>query len=135
MRHPLSLSTLFAGLLPLTFTACATPAADTETQAVQDGATITLDLGQRVRLADDSRLQYVRMVNDSRCPPGVQCVWAGDAVLAFQWTPASGAAEPFELHTGKEPRSHAAGARKVTLTEVTRDAAPQATVRIDAGGG
>lgn len=127
--HPL----LFAGLLPLSLAACATPASGADEARIADGATFTLQAGQQVRLADDSQLRYQRLVTDSRCPPDVQCVWAGDAIVAFEWSPANGAAQAFELHTGKDPRSHALGGRTLTLTSLARGAAPAASLRIEAG--
>lgn len=128
MRHSHPL--LFAALLPLSMAACATPAADGEAR-IADGTGFTMQAGGQVRLADDSRLHYQRLVTDSRCPPDVQCVWAGDAIVAFEWSPAGGAAQAFELHTGKEPRSHELGKRRLTLDTLERGATPAAGLRID----
>src|SRR5690606_15232469 len=74
---------------------------------VADGSTFDMRPGQSVTLADGSALRYERLVNESRCMPDVQCVWAGDAEVAFTWKPVDGPAEAFSLHTGKEPRRHA----------------------------
>lgn len=126
--HPL----LFAGLLPLSLAACATPASGADETRITDGASFTLQQGQQVRLADDSRLRYQRLVTDSRCPPDVHCVWAGDAIVAFEWAPAGGTAQAFELHTGKEPRSHALGGRTLRLTSLARGEAPAAELRVEA---
>lgn len=62
-----------------------------------DGATVELVPGQSASLPD-GKLRYIRIVNDSRCPPNVQCVWAGDAVIALQWTPSTGSGKAVELH-------------------------------------
>lgn len=122
-------------LLPLSLAACAsTTSGDDATTPVSDGSSFRLSPGQGVTLADNSRLRYLRLVNDSRCAPDVQCVWAGDAIVAFEWTPAGGDAERFELHTGLEPRSHAIGGRTLTLQALERGEAPAATLRVDAGG-
>lgn len=126
--HPL----LFAGLLPLSLAACATPASGAEETRVADGETFTLQVGQQVRLADDSQLRYQRLVTDSRCPPDVLCVWAGDAIVAFEWSPAGGSAQAFELHTGKEPRSHALGSRTLRLASLARGEAPAAELQVEA---
>lgn len=125
---------LLAAALPLSLAACASgPTGATGSAApVADATPFTLRPGESAVLADASRLEYVRLVNDSRCPPDRQCVWAGDAIVALQWTPASGAAASFELHTGQEPRSHAVGARTVTLKALERGAQPQATLQVDA---
>src|SRR5690606_18511423 len=76
-----------AGLLPLLFAACSTPASGSgDLRAVSDGETFAMASGEQVALADRSTLRYVRVTNDSRCKPGRQCVWAGDAEVVFEWT-------------------------------------------------
>ncbi len=140
MSRPLAVFFAFSALLPLSLAACASSTAggaagsggDAGTQ-IADGASFTMQPGQSVTLADDSRLRYVRLINDSRCPPDVQCVWAGDAVVAFEWSPPGGPAQPFELHTGKEPRSHVVGSRKVALKSLERGEAPAATLVVESG--
>lgn len=119
---------VFSGVLPLLFAACATSAADAASSArrVTDTGEFALAVGERVTLADDSTLHYVKLVNDSRCPPNVQCVWAGDAIIALEWTPASGVAQQVELHTGKEPRSQTIGTRTLRLVSLERGADPAA---------
>jgi hypothetical protein len=112
--------------------ACATSDADTATGAKPDGATFNLGVGEQKRV-DGGTLAYRRLVKDSRCPPDVNCVWAGDAVIELAWTPAGGATQPFELHTGLEPRSHAIGSRRrVVLDALARGPQPAATLKIEA---
>ena len=57
---------------------------------------------------------------------------AGDATLAMRWTPASGAAQDFELHTTLQPKSFDAGDRSITLQSLERGDAPKATLQVDA---
>ena len=123
-------------LLLTSLTACSShPAGSTGTpgNTVADGSEFNLQPGEAVTLADDSQLRYLRLVADSRCPPDVQCVWAGDAIVAFQWTSAAGAAQDFELHTGVEPRTQAIGTRSVTLKSLARGAQPEASLVVNAG--
>lgn len=145
MRRVTSSHLLLSALLPLSLATCASGAAgsapDNDGTAgggdsgttVADGSDFTLQVGERATLADDSRLRYVRLVEDSRCPPDVQCVWAGDAIVALQWTSAAGAAQDFELHTGVEPRTQAIGTRNVTLKSLARGAQPEASLVVNAG--
>ncbi len=98
---------------------------------VNDGQQFSIRPGKQVTLADHGSLRYVRLVNDSRCPPGVNCIWAGDAEVAFEWTPTAGALQAFSLHTGKDPKQQAIGARKLTLVSLERGARPKAIVRVD----
>lgn len=131
MRSHFVLSALALALAACT-TAPAAPAADVP--RVADGASITLAPGQSATLADDSRLDYIKLDNDSRCRPDVQCVWAGDAVIVMRWTPAAGAmvAQDFVLHTTLDPKSFTAGNRTITLTALERDDAPKATLQVEA---
>lgn len=141
MSRPLAAVLVLSALLPLSLAACASGIAGDGTAGgsdgtdakVADGRSFTLRPGQSVTLADDSRLRYVRLVNDSRCPPDVECVWAGDAIVAFEWSPAGGAPQSFELHTGKEPRSHAIGGRRLVLKSLERGPAPAATLVVEGG--
>ena len=129
MRTRLALP-IFALALAACTTAPASPVANAS--RVADGATIPLAPGQSAQLADDSRIDYIKLAGDSRCRPDVQCVWAGDAIIAMRWTPASGAAQDFELHTTLQPKSFTAGNRTVTLESLERGDAPKATLQIDA---
>ncbi len=99
---------------------------------IADGSTFPMQPGQAVTLADRSTLRYERVVNDSRCPPDVQCVWAGDAEVSFTWRSSGGGRDAFSLHTGRGDKSHHVGERTVTLVGLARGAAPEATLRIDA---
>ena len=121
--------TSFAFILALA--ACTTTGAQ-PVNTVADGSSITLAPGQSAALADNSRIDYLKLVSDSRCPPGVQCVWAGDGTIALRWTPATGAAQDFELHTTLDPKSFVAGARTITLHALERGDAPKATLQVDA---
>lgn len=78
------------------------------------------------------KLRHVRLLNDSRCPPDVHCVWAGDAAVLLEWTPASAAnAQRFTLHTGTEPRTHTIGAWRFSLHALARGPAPSAVVQVE----
>ena len=95
--------------------------------------TVTLGVGERAILMDGSQLTYLRLVNDSRCPPDVQCVWAGDATIVMRWTPAAGAmvAQDFVLHTTLDPKSFNTGSRTITLQALERGDAPKATLQVE----
>ena len=96
-----------------------------------DGTTVALMPGQSASLAD-GLLRYVRLANDSRCKPDVQCVWAGDAVIELHWMPATGAPRDLSLHLNPQagPSSARLDTREVTFTHLARPQ-PQASLRID----
>jgi len=96
-----------------------------------DGATVVLVPGQTARLANGGGLRYVRLVDDSRCPPDVQCIWAGDAVIALRWVPASGPARDLQLHfnAAAGPNQMDLDGRRVTFTGLSRTGA-QASLKV-----
>lgn len=98
-----------------------------------DGGEVTLGMGQSTLLADNSLLTYVRLVDDSRCAPNVQCVWEGSAEIALRWQPRNGGARDVRLHTNTRtgPNEAHLGERKVSLAALERGIAPKATLRVD----
>ena len=91
-----------------------------------------LEVGDFITLPDHSTLAYVRVVADSRCPPDVQCVWAGDAAIELQWTGNAGDARTVTLHSNPQAGENAAtlGGRKVSFAALARGT-PRASLRID----
>jgi len=108
---------------------------DRDTDAPAPGATeVSMQPGTRVELPDHSHLRYLRLVNDSRCAPDVQCIWAGDAEISLRWDPVDGSPQTFALHTGKVPRDQVIGAQRVTLVSLARGIAPAARLRVEPAG-
>src|SRR5688572_19267576 len=116
---------LVIGLLLLTGCAGATHHDESAAQA----QVLTLQIGETASLGDQGVLRYVRTVNDSRCPVGVQCVWAGDAEVLFEFTAARGQPQSLTL-TFLKP-TMPVGARWIHLIGLERGASPAATIRID----
>lgn len=97
----------------------------------QPGQPLQLAPGQSATLSDRSTLRYVEVTADSRCPPGVQCIRAGDASVAFELVPAgSGDAKAFELNTVESPTTTIAGWR-VRLLDLEFSDKPKVTVQLD----
>lgn len=44
---------------------------------------VTLGVGESLTLSDGSDLEFVALVEDSRCPADAMCIWQGQAVLQF----------------------------------------------------
>lgn len=54
-------------------------------QAARVGREFTVRAGRTVTLAGENlRLRFVRVAADSRCPTGVDCVWAGNAEVIVE---------------------------------------------------
>lgn len=100
----------------------------------QASQSLKLAIGDHATLADGSRLTYVQLINDSRCPPNVQCVWAGNAEIQIRWAPASGSnGREFSLNTssmGNKPTFVDVGPYEIRLTDLERGVAPSATFDI-----
>lgn len=83
------------------------PATDGSAATVRTsvGDTFRLRLGEAAEVRETPVLIGFREVaNDSRCPVGVQCVTAGDAVATIGAIVGNRAWSWAELHTGAEPR-------------------------------
>ena len=85
MRHLLLLPAACIALA-----ACATPAAP------RPAGPFTLERGASAELAPGLTLTF-ESVDDSRCPPGVQCVWAGRLGYRFSIRRGGEAPESFTL--------------------------------------
>lgn len=98
---------------------------------VVDGQSFPMQPGERVALSGHSALHYVGVTSDSRCPPAVQCIHAGNAVVAFRWMPSAGPSQDFVLNMPDQPRARDLGQRRLMLLELGRGTTPQATLRIE----
>ena len=85
---------------------------------------------------DGSQLTYLRLVNDSRCPPDVRCVWAGDAEIRLRWQPDDGSGSDFSLHTsplrGQGQTEATVGGLHIALQSLERGIAPKASLLVTA---
>lgn len=98
---------------------------------IADGQAFAMQPGDQVAFPDLGALRYVGVDSDSRCPPDVQCIHAGNAVVAFRWTPSGGAGQDFMLSTPEPPRARNLGQRRLTLLSLAQGGVPQATLRIE----
>lgn len=99
---------------------------------LSDGDNFRMDPGTSVSVTGEGTLHYLKVANDSRCKPDVQCVWAGDAEVAFEWRPDNGTADAFSLHTGKGDKSHPIGSHVLVLEGLERGGAPAAHLTLEA---
>src|SRR5687768_709231 len=103
MRHLLALPALCTVLA-----ACAAP---------QAGDVFTLEPGRAVTMALGMRLT-LDAADDSRCPPGVRCVWAGKLAYRFGIRRGGALLETFTLSPGEPGVAPGVlGGRRVVLDE------------------
>ncbi|MEU5262646.1 hypothetical protein [Amycolatopsis sp. NPDC021455] len=111
----------------------APPAPAEDTVSAPAGHDVTLRLGQEAAVqGKDLTVRYLRVVEDSRCRPGMTCVWQGEATLAFLLKePGRGESTTAELHSGPRtgPQATSFAASRVELVSVSEDGG-EATVRI-----
>lgn len=120
-------TSLLPALLALLATACATTG-----RSAALGEPVTLAPGEQVALPQDATLRYSGVTADSRCAPDVQCIRAGDADVAFQFNPGSGAASTVLLNTADAPVA-IVGAWRLRLLSLEFGPSPRVTVRVDGG--
>jgi hypothetical protein len=111
----------------------ASPPPSENTVSTPAGHDVTLRLGQEAAVpGKDVTVRYTRLVEDSRCRPGMTCIWQGEATLAFLLKePGRGESTTAELHSGPRtgPQVTAFAASRVELVSVSEDGG-EATVRI-----
>ena len=78
------------------------PAPAPVTPATADGVHV-LAVGEETAIGPGTRLRFERIISDSRCPAGVQCVWAGEVRIAMSVV-SPGDTSAFEL-SGRENRT------------------------------
>ncbi|HZD03403.1 MAG TPA: hypothetical protein VE173_00750 [Longimicrobiales bacterium] len=67
---------------------------------------VTLPLGQEVMVEGTIvRLVFTRVLEDSRCPVDVVCVWQGNAAVEVGIAAGMGPTAPLHLNSALEPRS------------------------------
>lgn len=61
--------------------------------------------GRSVRIEGERlTVSFSRVAEDSRCPKGVECIWAGNAKVVLRLSKARGRASAISLNTGVDPK-------------------------------
>lgn len=83
MRTILALSML---LVAFSLTACAPAAPTTPTPTARFGEQVTLVIGQTAAYDSELSVKFLDVTEDSRCPTGVTCIWAGQVSCSLEVT-------------------------------------------------
>ena len=75
------------------------------------------------------RIKFVEMVEDSRCPTGTTCIWAGNAKVKIEVRGGRGDSKTFELNSTMQPTIVTYAGYDIKLAGLTPK--PAANVRID----
>lgn len=122
------------GMLAMLALAACAAGPDATTLAMEPGAVVVLRPGQVARLPDATRLEYVGLRADSRCPPGVVCVHAGWAEVDVRVRGADGATSPAVLSTRAGIPAVVASGWRFELVEIGRGPSPPARLRASPWG-
>ena len=111
-------------VLPLAFALCACTLAAVGDDKSRGGGGVEIKVGQERKVeGGELRIAFERVAEDSRCPEGVECVWAGNARARFSATDRKGVCVEFDLNTGVEPFEYRFGEHTIRLAKL----APQRT--------
>jgi hypothetical protein len=76
-------------------------------------------------------IKFMELIEDSRCPTDVNCVWAGRARIKVSIKRSTGAPKIFEMDTMRDG-AVLFGRYKITLTDITPH--PASNIRINRNG-
>lgn len=95
------------------------PEADVRASLLTLPAEVVLRHGQQVLITDGLlRLTFAQVMEDSRCPADVTCVWEGNATIQLAAATEMGPSDPIELNTAQEPRALEWQGVRIILQEV-----------------
>lgn len=81
---------------------------------------VSLRQGDQKRAAKRLTIHFLEVIDDSRCPVGTTCVWAGNAKVKLTLSAARKRAQEFELNSDLRPRSIEYGGYKISFISLTR---------------
>ena len=104
----------FLFILTSAFVPPAAPAGDAAL-----GQEFDIRVGQWVRIEGERlRVTFDRVAEDSRCPEGVQCVWAGNAKVVLKLSKGRRRVSTLSLNTGTDPKQAAYRGYEVKLVKL-----------------
>jgi hypothetical protein len=86
----------------------------------RDSETIALKVGQQKSAGKGAVVvKFLSVEEDSRCPVGVQCVWAGNAKIKVKIGYAGGDSKVVEMNTASGPKGDQLSGWAINLTNLT----------------
>ena len=114
-------------ILILTIIAMFTITSMVTAQAIE---TITVKVGQqKTSKKSKLKIKFVSVVEDSRCPIGVNCVWAGNAKIKIEVTSRGLGKKVFEINTTMGPQGDQFDGWAINLVALTPH--PKADTTLD----
>ncbi|HWS99140.1 MAG TPA: hypothetical protein VN256_02635 [Pyrinomonadaceae bacterium] len=111
-----------AAILPFLFILTSALAPGAAAEPARDAALdqeFEIRVGQWVTIEGERlRVTLSRVAEDSRCPEGVQCIWAGNAKVVLKLSKARRRASTLSLNTGVDPRQGSYRGYEVRLVKL-----------------
>jgi hypothetical protein len=83
------------------------------------GDEFTLRVGESAAITElGVWMRFNRVVDDSRCPANVVCVWEGDGAVLMEVAPLNGDSKESVLHTSLEPHTIPIGRAELRLVKL-----------------
>ena len=101
-----------------------------KTRAVRGGATVEIQIGEEKEIGG-LRIAFEGVEEDSRCPEGVVCVWAGNARAHFSVADRGGERAEFDLNTGLQPRAQHFGGYTIKLEKLVPHPRVDREIKVD----
>ena len=96
----------------------------------KDDAPIKVRVGKQKKFSRSKiSVKFVSLIEDSRCPEGVNCVWAGNARIKVQISEGRDAGETFEMNTNLGAKG--ASFRGYAINLVSLAPTPKADVKVN----
>ena len=92
---------------------------------------VEVQINKEVTAAGGLKIAFVELVEDSRCPTDVDCIWAGNAKIKVRVTK-NGRSKVLELNTLTRGMTPSYGNYKLKLKDLTPK--PRSNVRINRNG-
>ncbi len=73
---------------------------------------------QKTFTKDKIKVKFLSLVEDSRCPEGVNCIWAGNAKIVVEISDKR-QKEKFEINTNLGPKGATFGGYAINLTDLS----------------
>ena len=86
-----------------------------------------LRFGGDTAVGDGLKVKFSALVEDSRCPKGVDCIWEGNAKIRVELVGAGKQPASFELNTNVEPKTASCAGYEISLVKL--DPYPNADAR------
>ncbi len=87
--------------------------------AARQGDTVSLKIGQQRTVKPSKvRIKFLSVVEDSRCPTDVNCLWAGNAKIKVLVSTSRNSRE-FEINTNLGPQGNQLDGWAINLVELT----------------